>query len=66
MGPVGHDFAGEVAADQSGALAGLVDEAASSRSVVDRMPFIAPWSRVSRTSARVSTPSIPGMPWRFK
>ena len=45
-----------------GLFRALSTRLASSRSVVDRMPFIAPRTRVSRTRARVSTPSMPMMP----
>ena len=57
-----HDFASQVAADQPRTCRALATRLASSRSSVDRMPFIAPWTRVSRTRARVSIPSIPMMP----
>ena len=40
----------------------LATRLASSRSVVERMPFIAPRLRVRRTRARVSIPSMPMMP----
>ena len=45
-----------------GLFRALSTRLASSRSVVDRMPFIAPRTRVSRTRARVSMPSMPMMP----
>ena len=40
----------------------LATRLASSRSVVDSMPFIAPRTRVSLTRARVSIPSMPMIP----
>jgi len=57
-----HDLAGEVASYQAGALPGLVYQAGVVEIGRRQMPFIAPWTRVSRTKARVSTPSMPMMP----